>query len=92
VQVAGSPESLRQWVELNRGVALVEMRKRGARLNFEADTPDLLAAVLKKMIGDGLAITEFHREGRKLEDAFVDMLRKTDPLRPPPLPPSATPS
>ena len=87
VQVAGSPEALRNWVELNPGVTLIEMRKRGARLNFEADEPEVLAAVLKKMIADGLAVTEFHREARKLEDAFVDMLRKVDPSRPPPLPP-----
>jgi ABC-2 type transport system ATP-binding protein len=89
VQVIGSPETLRQWVELNPGVTLVEMRRRGARLSFEQDEPEVIAATLKKMISDGLVIADFHREGRKLEDAFVDMLRKIEPSGaiPPPLPP-----
>ncbi len=88
VQVAGDPEPLRQWIQLNPGVTLVEMRKRGARVSFERDEPEFLAAILKKMITDGLVVIEFHREGRKLEDAFVDMLKKVEPSRvtPPPLP------
>lgn len=76
VQVAGDPEALREWVQLNPGVQLMEMRKRGARVSFAADEPELLAATLKRMIADGLAVTEFHREERKLEDAFIEMLKK----------------
>ena len=36
------------------------------------------------MITDGLPLTEFHRVERKLEDAFVDMVRGLQ--TPPPLP------
>jgi len=88
VQVAGDPEGLRQWAELNAGVKLLEMNKRGARLAVDLDDPAALAALLKRMIGDGLAVTDFHRESRKLEDAFVDMIKKVEPSRglPPPLP------
>jgi ABC-2 type transport system ATP-binding protein len=36
------------------------------------------------MIADGLPVIEFHRVERKLEDAFVDMVRHLQ--TPPPLP------
>ena len=61
---------------MNPGVRLVEARRRGARVSFDSSEPEALAAILKKMITDGLAITEFHRDERKLEDAFVEMLKK----------------
>ena len=41
------------------------------------------------MIKDGLRITEFHREQRNLEDAFIDIIGRLDsgkPPLPPPLP------
>ena len=88
VQVAGDPEALRQWIMLNPGVALVELRKRGARISFDGDDPELLATTLRKMISDGLRVTDFHRESRKLEDAFVDILKQIAPGVPPPLPTS----
>jgi ABC-2 type transport system ATP-binding protein len=89
VQIAGDPEGLRQWTQVNGGVRLLEMNKRGARLALETDDPAAVAALLKRMIGDGLAVTDFHRESRKLEDAFVEMIKKVEPLRdtPPHLPP-----
>jgi ABC-2 type transport system ATP-binding protein len=90
VQVASEPDALRQWVLLNPGVTLVEMRKRGARISFDAEDPGALAATLRKMINDGLAVTEFHREARKLEDAFVDMLKKVEPERAAPSAPSTS--
>jgi len=46
--------------------------------------------VLARMVKDGLRITEFHREQRNLEDAFIDILGRLDSgqeaLTPPPLP------
>jgi ABC-2 type transport system ATP-binding protein len=79
---------LREWVLLNPGVTITEMRKRGARVSFDADDPQVFAATLKKMITDGVPVTDFHRESRKLEDAFVDMLKQIAPAGvPPPLPP-----
>ena len=34
-----------------------------------------LSAGLRKMMIDGLSIIEFRREERRLEDAFVDMIK-----------------
>jgi ABC-2 type transport system ATP-binding protein len=89
VQVAGDTAALVQWVALNPGVTIVEQRKRGARISFEADNPEAFAATLRRMIADGLPVTDFHRESRKLEDAFVDILKQIAPAGvPPPLPPN----
>ena len=84
IQVAANPETLRQWIELHPGVKILEMRKRGARVSIDEDKADFLASMLKKMIMDGVAVTEFHREERKLEDAFVEMLKKIEPSGPRP--------
>lgn len=56
----------------------------------------MIAATLRRMILDGLPIVDFHKEERRLEDAFIDMLGRMDqgqtsganhpPAIPPPLP------
>jgi ABC-2 type transport system ATP-binding protein len=76
IAVAGDPELLLNWISMNPGVTLVERRKKGASVVFDNDEPEAVAGYLKKMIADGVPITDFHREARKLEDAFVEMLRK----------------
>jgi ABC-2 type transport system ATP-binding protein len=75
VVLAGGGDDLVQWASLNPGWKLVEQRRDGARLALETDDPQLLAAGLKKMVNDGLPVIEFRREERRLEDAFVDMIR-----------------
>jgi ABC-2 type transport system ATP-binding protein len=87
VQVAGDPEPLRNWATLQQGVKLIEMRKRGARLSLESDAPEAIASLLKRLIQEGFAVTDFHRESRRLEDAFVDILKKGHGGLPPPPPP-----
>ena len=87
VQLAGDPEPLRAWTKANPGSELVEFLKNGARIRLGSDTPEVAAAFLRRMIADGLPVADFHRETRKLEDAFVEILRQVEPDRPPPLPP-----
>jgi ABC-2 type transport system ATP-binding protein len=88
VQLAGDPELLRPWVQANPSVTLVEMLKTGARLRLGAESPDAAAAILRRMVSDGLPVSDFRRETRKLEDAFVEILKQVEPRRglPPPLP------
>jgi ABC-2 type transport system ATP-binding protein len=74
VQVSHSPEKLREWALVNPHVKLGEERKNGARLIIDTADPETVTAVLRRMIMDGLPVTEFHREERNLEDAFIDML------------------
>jgi ABC-2 type transport system ATP-binding protein len=76
VQVDGDPEVLAQWAAMNPGVELVQTGKRGGRLSCESGAPEALSRLLRKMIQDGVPVVDFHRESRKLEDAFVDMLKR----------------
>lgn len=76
ITVLGKVEELHLWAGMNPGWSLIEQRRDGARLAIASDDLNLLAAGLKKMVNEGIPVVEFHREVRRLEDAFVDMLRK----------------
>lgn len=82
VRVAGDPDQLFQWISVAPGIQLADRLKNGARLRMEVNGPDELASLLRRLVMDGIAVTGFNRLERRLEDAFVDMLRNT----PPPLP------
>lgn len=83
VQLAGDPEALREWLQLQPGATLIEMRKRGALLGLESGEPAALADLLQRLVTAGLPVIEFHRESQKLEDAFIEMIKKVEPMRPP---------
>lgn len=75
VQVRGDPGELVEWAALQRGVSCVEVLKRGARLRLEEEQVEALFGMLRQMIVDGIEVIDFHREERRLEDAFVEMLK-----------------
>ncbi len=75
VRVAGDSARLLQWVSLQAGVELVTALPEGARLRFENADPAAVADTLARLIGDGVPVIDFHREERKLEDAFIDLLK-----------------
>ena len=76
VHVHGAPEVLTRWVELQPGVRLVDTHKRGARIGFDVATPEAVSAQLRRLLQDGVPVIDFHRASRKLEDAFVEMVKK----------------
>jgi ABC-2 type transport system ATP-binding protein len=76
VRVMGGNDPLLQWTAVNPNVELLEATREGARIRMLTDSPEALSALLRKMIQDGLTVTEFHKEERKLEDAFVELLHK----------------
>jgi ABC-2 type transport system ATP-binding protein len=84
ISLTGDPAHLLDWLSLRPGIKLLDKRRDGARLELSAGDDEALAILLKQMITDGLPLTEFHRVERKLEDAFVDMVRGLQ--TPPPLP------
>ncbi len=89
VRLAGGEEArtaLLNWAPLQPGTSIVEATREGARLRLEPDTPAAMAALLRKMVQDGIAVAEFRREDRKLEDAFVEILGRKEASTPPPLP------
>lgn len=76
VRLADDSETAARWAELQPGVTLVETLDRRLRLAVEDAAPEALAALLRRMVQDGLPVSGFTRETRKLEDAFVDMVNK----------------
>ena len=76
VVVSGDPARLADWVALNAGWSVVELRRDGARLRLDSDDPARVADALRRMVLDGVPVVDFHRQERRLEDAFVDMLRQ----------------
>lgn len=78
VQVMGDPEALVSWAMTAPMIRLLEETKRGARLELQATDEETIAGVLRRMMADGLQILDYHREERKLEDAFIDMLSHID--------------
>lgn len=80
VLLRGDPIRLHQWAELQHNLAIRQSLPDGARLNIVLEDPAKLevhlAQLLRAMLERGLEVFEFHREPRKLEDAFVEMLRQ----------------
>jgi len=76
VTVAGDPEPLRAWVGAHAGWKLLDERPRGARLSCPASDDAGLAAALRQLVAGGIEVIEFRREQRRLEEAFVDMVKQ----------------
>jgi ABC-2 type transport system ATP-binding protein len=75
ISVAHDLDALIQWVALHHGWNLLETKPDGARLALTSDNPQDLTIALRQMILDGLPVTEFHRQERRLEEALVDKLK-----------------
>ncbi len=89
VQIDGNPEHVSDWCVLQQNVEFLEARKLGGRIRIDTQDPTKAADILARMVRDGLRITEFHREQRNLEDAFIDIIGRLEsgqPAVPPPLP------
>ncbi|MDZ4742168.1 MAG: ABC transporter ATP-binding protein [Verrucomicrobiota bacterium] len=100
VKVSENVETLLNWVSMNPGMKVYETMQNGARLTFENPSDDFAREALRRMILDGIAVSDFHRQERRLEDVFVEMLKqsnapattpqlpeRTMSVTPPPLPP-----
>jgi ABC-2 type transport system ATP-binding protein len=79
VRVLGGPGPLLEWVQLNPGWSCIEEKRDGALLSLEAGDPTVLADGLRRMVQADLKVVEFRREERRLEDAFVEMLKGGSP-------------
>ncbi len=92
VQVLGDPMAVANWAVTSPYVEFIDERKRGGRIRIDSNESEQAAMVLQRMVKDGLSVTEFHKEQRNLEDAFIDILGqieggKVPQITPPPLPP-----
>ena len=55
-------------------VDMIEEQKSGARLRIDSQDQGRIAEVVKRLVQDGIAVSDFHQEERNLEDAFIDIL------------------
>lgn len=79
VQLHGSGDVLREWAESQPDLLLKDVHRDGGLL--ETDRPvegGDLHSVLRRMVQDGLPVVGFHRQERRLEDAFVAILEKLE--------------
>jgi len=76
VTVAGDPRPLRDWVVTHQGWSVVAERPQGARVRCPARDEADLAAALRQLVAGGIEVVEFRREQRRLEEAFVDLVKQ----------------
>ena len=76
VTVASPVESLTAFAETSPGVELLERTRDGARLRVESSEPREVASILRRMVDAGCEVTDFRREEMRLEDAFIERLKK----------------
>ena len=96
IVVHGPPAALLTWLTVRPGWKLIEERRDGARAAYARPEPGAITAELKRLMADGITVLEFRRAERRLEDAFVNILRDGPrgvpapagaSAEPPPLPP-----
>ncbi len=78
IECAPGAKPLAEWCAVQPDVRLVESLSNGGRIRFDADSPDDAANLLARLVRDGMAPVEFHREQQNLEDAFITMMRELD--------------
>jgi len=76
IVVHGPPAALLAWLAVRPGWKLLEEHRDGARAVCAHADPAAVAAELKRLTADGVPVLEFRRAGRRLEDAFVNILRE----------------
>jgi ABC-2 type transport system ATP-binding protein len=89
IAVEGEVDRLLAWAVLQPGLTLFDSTKSSARFDFAAREPADLAQLLRRAVQDGVPVCDFHRMERRLEDAFVEVLKKSNnasSAQPPPIP------
>ena len=82
IRVAGDTTALFNWIAASPDLEIADRMKNGARVKvINGETADL-PALLRRLVLDGVEVSGFFKVERRIEDAFVDMLK----LKPPPLP------
>jgi ABC-2 type transport system ATP-binding protein len=71
-------EKLQQRLSQMPGLRVSENRTDGAVLMIEDASPEALAALNKQLVLDDIGVIDLRRTERRLEDAFVHMLKEQD--------------
>jgi ABC-2 type transport system ATP-binding protein len=82
IRVAGDHEVLFRWLEASGQFEITDRLKDGVRIRLLQPDPAFRADLLRRMVMEGVSVIGFFKVERRLEEAFVDMLR----MQPPPMP------
>ncbi|MDA0813326.1 MAG: ABC transporter ATP-binding protein [Verrucomicrobia bacterium] len=74
VRIDGDTAPLYNWITMSPHVDMIEEQKSGALLRIDSQDQGRIAEVVKRLVQDGIAVSDFHQEERNLEDAFIDIL------------------
>ncbi len=84
IKVSGDAQPLELWMNVRPGWTHMETRNDGVLARFHSTEAAALAEELKKLCQE-FAVYDFHRCDRKLEDAFIDILRNKGKSSPAPV-------
>jgi len=76
VQIAGSESVLVDWIETQPNLALHNRAGNRITLRIPERANESAAAILARMVRAGLPVCEFRRSEKRLEQVFVDMVKK----------------
>lgn len=71
-------DKLIMWLSLRPGWQFREQRKRGVMATFHGNAPEAIAEELRSMVKD-IPVCGFRQCERRLEEAFIDMLKQQQP-------------
>lgn len=77
IKIIGEINPLVLWLEIRRGWKLIEQRKESVLATFDSPDPESISEELARLCSE-FRVFSFHREERRLEDAFIDLLRDRD--------------
>lgn len=78
IKVAGDVEALVQQISFDPELSFIERTKAGCKAQLKDPGPEGASAALRRLVQAGLAVTDFHRQEQRLEEAFIEMLRKLE--------------
>jgi ABC-2 type transport system ATP-binding protein len=87
IEVEGPVDQLIAWAALQANLKLVDRTNRGARFDFTTNELTEVTKLLRRAVQDGVPVCDFHRLERRLEDAFVEVLKNSGAAPGAPLPP-----
>ncbi len=76
IVVHGEVAPLQRWLAMRQSWKITEELRNGVRAEFATGDAAGLAGELRRLVQDGIAVVDFHREERRLEETFVEMLRE----------------
>ncbi|MEM9443810.1 MAG: ABC transporter ATP-binding protein [Verrucomicrobiota bacterium] len=79
VEIATTNEAkkLSEWLQVNKGWKKLGESKNRVRASYESQDDHDLAGELRRMVNEGIRVYELKIVERRLEDAFVDILKRS---------------